>query len=50
MDNLQRIKEKLQELVIKSNQKRGEEDNPNHSDGFGMYWSGFCNCLKEIIK
>lgn len=49
MDKLQRIKEKLQELVIKSNQARSEEDNPNHSDGFGMYWSGFCNCLKEII-
>lgn len=37
MDNLQRIKEKLQELVIKSNQERDDEDNPNHSDGYGMY-------------
>lgn len=49
MDNIQRIKEKLQELVVKSNQERSEEDNPNHSNGFGLYWSGFCNCLKEII-
>lgn len=49
MNNLQRIKEKLQELVVKSNQERSEEDNPNYSDGFGMYWSGFCSCLKEII-
>ena len=49
MNNIQRIKENLQELVIKSNQEHDDEDNPNHSDGYGMYWSGFFNCLKELI-
>ena len=49
MDKLHQIKAKLEEMKAKYNFEREEnEDNPNHSDGFGMFYSGFFTCLKEI--
>lgn len=48
MDNLQQIKAKLEEMKAKYNFERENEDNPNHSDGCGMFYSGFFTCLKEI--
>ena len=48
MDKLQQVKAKLEEMKVKYNFERENEDNPNHSDGFGMFYSGFFTCLKEI--
>ena len=48
MDKLQQVKAKLEEMKAKYNLERENEDNPNHSDGFGMFYSGFFTCLKEI--
>ena len=50
MDKLQQVKAKLEEMKAKYNQERDEEENPLHSDGNGMYWSGFFTCLKEITS
>ncbi len=49
MESLRKIKNKIEEMKVKYNLER-EEDNSNHSDGFGMYWSGFFTCLKEISQ
>lgn len=35
-------------MKAKYSLEQEQEENPNHSDGFGMYWSGFFTCLKEI--
>lgn len=48
MDKLQQVKAKLEEMKVKYNFERENEDNPNHSNGFGMFYSGFFTCLKEI--
>ena len=48
MDKLQQVKAKLEEMKAKYNFERENEDNPNHSDGQGMFYSGFFTCLKEI--
>lgn len=48
MDKLQQVKAKLEEMKAKYDQERDEEDFPNHSDGYGLYWSGVFACLKEI--
>ena len=48
MDKLQQVKAKLEEMKAKYNFERENEDNPNHSDGWGMFYSGFFTCLKEI--
>lgn len=48
MDELQLVKAKLEEMKAKYNFERENEDNPNHSDGCGMFYSGFFACLKEI--
>ena len=48
MDILQQVKDKLEEMKAKYNQERDEEEYPNHSDGNGMFWSGFFACLKEF--
>lgn len=48
MDKLHQIKAKLEEMKAEYNFERENEDNPNHSDGFGMFYSGFFTCLKEI--
>ena len=48
MDKLQQVKAKLEEMKAKYNFERENEDNPNHSDGCGMFYSGFFTCLKEI--
>ena len=48
MDVLQQVKAKLEEMKAKYNFERENEDNPNHSDGCGMFYSGFFACLKEI--
>ena len=49
MDKLQQVKAKLEEMKAKYNQEHEEEEYPLHSNGYGMYWSGFFTCLKEII-
>lgn len=48
MENLNKIKNKVEEMKAKYSLEQEQEENPNHSDGFGMYWSGFFTCLKEI--
>lgn len=48
MENLNKIKNKIEEMKAKYSLEQEQEDNPNHSNGFGMYWSGFFACLKEI--
>jgi hypothetical protein len=48
MDTLQQIKDKIEEMKVKYNLEFEKEDNPNHSDGCGMFYSGFFTCLKEI--
>ena len=48
MDNFQQVKAKLEQMKAKYNFERESEDNPNHSDGWGMFYSGFFACLKEI--
>ncbi len=48
MDKLQQVKAKLEEMKAKYNFELENEDNPNHSDGCGMFYSGFFTCLKEI--
>lgn len=48
MENLNKIKNKVEEMKAKYSLEQEQEENPNHSDGFGMYWSGFFSCLKEI--
>lgn len=50
MDKLQQIKAKLEEMKAKYNQEHEEEEYPLHSNGYGMYWSGFFSCLKEITS
>lgn len=35
-------------MKAKYSLEQEQEENSNHSDGFGMYWSGFFTCLKEI--
>ncbi len=35
-------------MKVKYNFERENEDNSNHSDGCGMFYSGFFTCLKEI--
>ena len=49
MDKLQQVKAKLEEMKAKYNQEH-EEEYPLHSNGYGMYWSGFFTCLKEITS
>lgn len=48
MDKLQQVKAKLEEMKAECNFERENEDNPNHSDGLGMFYSGFLTCLKEL--
>lgn len=50
MDKLQQVKAKLEEMKAKYNQEHEEEEYPLHSNGYGMYWSGFFTCLKEITS
>ena len=50
MDKLQQVKAKLEEMKAKYNQEHEEEEYPLHSNGYGMYWSGFFSCLKEITS
>ena len=50
MDKLQQVKAKLEEMKAKYNQEHEEEEYPLHSSGYGMYWSGFFTCLKEITS
>ena len=50
MDKLQQVKAKLEEMKAKYNQEHDEEEYPLHSNGYGMYWSGFFTCLKEITS
>lgn len=49
MDKLQQVKAKLEAMKAKYNQEH-EEEYPLHSNGYGMYWSGFFTCLKEITS
>ena len=48
MDKLQQVKAKLEEIKAKYVLEHNEEEYPLHSNGYGMWWSGFFSCLKEI--
>ena len=50
MDKLQQVKAKLEEMKAKYNLEHEEEEYPLHSNGYGMFWSGFFTCLKEITS
>ena len=50
MDKLQQIRAKLEEMKAKYNQEHDEEEFPLHSEGNGMWWSGFFTCLKEVTS
>lgn len=49
MDKLQQVKAKLEEMKAKYVLEH-EEEHPLHSNGYGMWWSGFFSCLKEITS
>ena len=50
MDKLQQVKAKLEEIKAKYNREHDEEESPLHSEGNGMWWSGFFTCLKEVTS
>lgn len=50
MDKLQQVKAKLEEMKAKYVLEREEEECPLHSEGYGMWWSGFFSCLKEVTS
>lgn len=50
MDKLQQVKAKLEAMKAKYNQEHEEEEYPLHSNGYGMFWSGFFTCLKEVTS
>lgn len=50
MDKLKQINDKLEEMKGKYILEKNEEDYPLHSNGYGMYWSGFFACLKEVTS
>lgn len=50
MDKLQQVKAKLEEMKAKCVLEHEEEEHPLHSNGNGMWWSGFFSCLKEITS
>ena len=37
-------------LIFGNTEEHEEEEYPLHSNGYGMYWSGFFSCLKEITS
>lgn len=50
MDKLQQVKAEIEEMKVKYNQEHNEEEYPLHSEGNGMWWSGFFACLKEVTS
>ena len=50
MDKLQQVKAKLEEMKAKYVLEHEEEEYPLHSKGYGMWWSGFFSCLKEVTS
>ena len=50
MDKLQQVKAKLEEMKAKYVLEHEDEEYPLHSNGYGMWWSGFFSCLKVVTS